>query len=142
MAFTAGGRTSNGNPQAGQKRHRQVDQVDDRWRRVRADEIPEAEPERAERNRAEHQRDAEPEPGRRRHAERGRSSRREWRARSTTAAAKMAHIASLATKNAIGGIGLARLSIIHPCPRSIATPTPNPKSDAPITPNAPYVAMR
>ena len=52
-------------------------------------------------------------------------------------AAKIVHMTSLATKNAIGGMGLARLSSIQPCPRSTATPTPNPKSDAPITPNAP-----
>ncbi len=44
---------------------------------------------------------------------------------------------SLATKKAIGGIGLARLSIIQPWPRSIATATPKPKSAAPMTPNVP-----
>jgi hypothetical protein len=55
---------------------------------------------------------------------------------STIDAELAAHVASLAAKNANGGMGLARLSVIHPCPRSIAMPTPNPINAAPMTPNA------
>src|SRR5262245_62961969 len=51
-------------------------------------------------------------------------------------------IRSFAVKYAMGGIGVARFRSIHPRPRSIATPTPREKSDAPITPKAPYVAIR
>ncbi len=49
---------------------------------------------------------------------------------------------AFATMNAEGGIGLARLTAIQPWPRSVATPTPNAKSAAPVAPNAPYEARR
>ena len=47
-----------------------------------------------------------------------------------------------APNQALSGIGVARLTCSHPWPRSTATLTPKPNSDAPITPNAPYVAIR
>src|SRR5579859_941298 len=51
-------------------------------------------------------------------------------------------VMTFAAKYANGGIGLARFTCNQPSPRSEANPDAVPNSDAPITPNVPYVAMR
>jgi hypothetical protein len=55
----------------------------------------------------------------------------------TTAAEKTSAVASFARTVTLAGIGEARLRRIQPWARSTATPTPNEKSAAPITPKAP-----